>query len=198
MGAGRALGAELWRRDGDRRRRGGDRERLRARRCRDVDIFDVVGRVVADLEHQHAVVVVAEARFRPAVLRARGRAEAGVVRLQPARVHRTVGEELRVPQRQVGRAVVLDLRLTGVDDDRVERIEHVQPELGLTRAKGRGASGEDRFEKKGLDFHRSLRQGFLTIAAKDPGRCRVIDSSRPYEVVASDIWRIVAPIAGVK
>ena len=52
-GAGRALGAKLRRRDGDRRRRGGDRKRLRGRRRRDVDVLDVVGRVVADLKHQH-------------------------------------------------------------------------------------------------------------------------------------------------
>ena len=92
----------------------------------------------------------------------------------------------------------LERQIVGATRPELTLILDVDPELGLTRAKGRGASGEDRFEKKGLEFHRSLRQGFLTIAAKDPGRCRVIDSSRPYEVVASDIWRIVAPIAGVK
>jgi len=92
----------------------------------------------------------------------------------------------------------LERQIVGATRPELTLILDVDPELGLTRAKGRGASGEDRFEKKGLDFHRSLRQGFLTIAAKDPGRCRVIDSSRPYGAVANDIWRIVAPIAGVK
>src|SRR5262245_30826104 len=52
-GAGQALGAELRRRDGDRRRRGTDRERLRGRRRRDVDVLDVMRRVVSNLEHQH-------------------------------------------------------------------------------------------------------------------------------------------------
>jgi len=92
----------------------------------------------------------------------------------------------------------LERQIVGATRPELTLILDVDPELGLTRAKGRGASGEDRFEKKGLEFHRSLRQGFLTIAAKDPGRCRVIDSSRPYGAVANDIWRIVAPIAGVK
>jgi len=92
----------------------------------------------------------------------------------------------------------LERQIVGATRPELTLILDVDPELGLTRAKGRGASGEDRFEKKGLDFHRSLRQGFLTIAAKDPGRCRVIDSSRPYGAVANDIWRIVAPIAGIK
>lgn len=72
----------------------------------------------------------------------------------------------------------------------------VDPELGLARAKGRGASSEDRFEKKGLAFHRKLREGFLAIAAANPERCRVIDSGRPYDTVAKDIWRLVAKLAG--
>src|SRR5262249_9650672 len=72
----------------------------------------------------------------------------------------------------------------------------VEPELGRARAKKR-ADGEDRFEKKGLAFHRKLREGFLAIAARDPERCRVVDSSRPYETVAQDIWRLVHPLAGL-
>jgi dTMP kinase len=72
----------------------------------------------------------------------------------------------------------------------------VDPELGLARAKKR-ADQEDRFEKKGLAFHRKLREGFLTIASGDARRCRIIDSSRPYEAVAQDIWRAVAPLAGL-
>jgi dTMP kinase len=72
----------------------------------------------------------------------------------------------------------------------------VDPELGLARAKKR-ADGEDRFEKKGLAFHRKLREGFLAIAAQDPKRCRVVDSSRPFEAVAQDIWRLVQPLAGL-
>lgn len=72
----------------------------------------------------------------------------------------------------------------------------VDPELGLARAKKR-ADLENRFEKKGLAFHRKLREGFLAMASGDAGRCQIIDSSRPYEAVAQDIWRAVAPIAGL-
>lgn len=49
-------------------------------------------------------------------------------------------------------------------------------ELGLERAKSRG-EGEDRYERMGVEFHQRLRDGFLDIAQKDPGRCRVIDAS---------------------
>jgi dTMP kinase len=98
----------------------------------------------------------------------------------------------------------------GCDMELIEALEHmivggtrpdltlildVDPELGLARAKKR-TDGEDRFEKKGLAFHRKLREGFLEIAARNPERCRVIDSSRPYEAVAQDIWRLVQPLSG--
>jgi dTMP kinase len=91
----------------------------------------------------------------------------------------------------------LERRIVGATRPELTLILDVDPQLGLTRAKGRGASAEDRFEKKGLEFHRKLRESFLEIASRDPGRCRVIDSSRPYEAVAEDIWRLVAPLAGV-
>jgi dTMP kinase len=91
----------------------------------------------------------------------------------------------------------LERRIVGATRPELTLILDVDPELGLTRARGRGASTEDRFEKKGLEFHRKLRESFLEIANRDPGRCRVIDSSRPYEAVAEDIWRLVAPLAGV-
>jgi len=47
---------------------------------------------------------------------------------------------------------------------------------GLARAAGR-KGGEDRYEKMDRDFHEALRQGFLVIAAAEPGRCAVIDAS---------------------
>lgn len=47
----------------------------------------------------------------------------------------------------------------------------VPVELGLKRA-GRG----DRIEKKSLLFHRRVRQGFLTLAKREPKRFIVLDS----------------------
>jgi dTMP kinase len=90
----------------------------------------------------------------------------------------------------------LERMIVGATRPDLTLILDVDPELGLKRAKGRGAGTEDRFEKKGLEFHHRLRKGFLEIAAQDPQRCRVIDSSRPYAAVAEDIRRAVAPLAG--
>jgi dTMP kinase len=61
---------------------------------------------------------------------------------------------------------------------------------GLDRADTRG-SGEDRFEKRGLEFHEKVRQAFLAIAANDPGRCQVIDGSKNADDVQWNIESIV-------
>lgn len=63
-------------------------------------------------------------------------------------------------------------------------------DLGLQRA--RSARGEDRYERMGLDFHERVRDGFLELAAKDPGRIRVIDATRPLAAVAGDVLRVVS------
>jgi dTMP kinase len=62
-------------------------------------------------------------------------------------------------------------------------------ERGLARAAARG--GDDRFEKKGRDFHERLRQGFLAIAAAEPQRCAVVDASMSPEAVHEAIWKTV-------
>lgn len=64
------------------------------------------------------------------------------------------------------------------------------PEVGLARSRGAEA-GEDRFEKKGAEFHHRVRAEFLAIAAREPERCVVIDSSARAEEV---LGRAVAAV----
>ena len=64
-------------------------------------------------------------------------------------------------------------------------------EVGLRRAASR-ADGEDRFERKGAEFHTRLRNGFLTIAKAEPGRCAVIDASASVDTVSQEISKVVA------
>ena len=71
-------------------------------------------------------------------------------------------------------------------------------EAGLARARARG-DAETRFESKGLSFHHRLRDGFLAIAAAEPGRCAVIDAAASIEAVADAAWaavcaRLLAPV----
>ena len=72
------------------------------------------------------------------------------------------------------------------------------PEDGLQRAarrRGRGATA-DRFEREGLEFHRTLRNAFLAIARREPERCMVIDASLTEVEVAAAIWRTVSERLG--
>ena len=48
-----------------------------------------------------------------------------------------------------------------------------------------------RFEAEALAFHEKLRDGFLTLAANEPGRCVLIDATLPKEEVSEQIWRVV-------
>lgn len=63
-------------------------------------------------------------------------------------------------------------------------------ETGLARAQSRG-TGEDRFERMGLDFHRRLRDGFLAIAAAEPERCAVIDAAQETEAVTAAVLAVL-------
>ena len=63
-------------------------------------------------------------------------------------------------------------------------------EEGLSRAATR-AHGETRFEDKGEDFHRRLREGFLAIARVEPDRCAVINATGSMDEVEAAIWAVV-------
>jgi dTMP kinase len=92
---------------------------------------------------------------------------------------------------------MLEKHIVGRDRPAVTLVLDVDVSQGLVRAKGRGAPGEDRFERKGIEYHKKLRDGFLAIAKGDPQRCRLIDSSRDVEAVAKDVWTVVAPLVGL-
>ncbi len=58
--------------------------------------------------------------------------------------------------------------------------------VALARADARGG-GEDRFEKKGAEYHHKVRAAFRKIAQSDPARYRLIDASGSMDEVASQI-----------
>jgi dTMP kinase len=68
----------------------------------------------------------------------------------------------------------------------------LDPLIGLSRAKQRGAGMEDRYERKGLDYHQALRLGYLEIAAKHADRCCVIDASLTEDTVWQNLLRELA------
>lgn len=64
----------------------------------------------------------------------------------------------------------------------VTLILDIDPAEGLARSRGAHV-GEDRFEKRGVEFHAQVRAEFLAIAKREPWRCAVIDASLPREAV---------------
>ncbi|SLN17928.1 Thymidylate kinase [Ruegeria meonggei] len=66
----------------------------------------------------------------------------------------------------------------------------MDPETGLSRAKGRQGS-EERFEDFGIDLQQKMRAGFLALADEFSDRFRVIDGNRDMDSVARDVTDIV-------
>lgn len=71
----------------------------------------------------------------------------------------------------------------------------LQVEEGLRRA-GRRLEGEDvvpedRFEKKGLEFHERVRAAYQEIIENEPQRCVRIDASGSEDAIETEIWAAV-------
>ncbi len=79
----------------------------------------------------------------------------------------------------------------GANDPDLTIILNASAEQGLARADA--GAGETRFEEKGLDFQRAVRDGFLKIAESAPDRCVVIDATGTIEEVAA---RVEAAVRG--
>lgn len=71
----------------------------------------------------------------------------------------------------------------------------LDPARGVPRALGREAprqgEREERFEAEAAAFHEGVRRGYLEIAAREPGRVRVVDAAGSPEEVAERVWRQV-------
>ena len=64
----------------------------------------------------------------------------------------------------------------------------------LSRAKAREEDGdgkEARFEQESLRFHEKVREGYLKIAAREPGRVKIIDATGKPEEVQAGIRKII-------
>src|SRR5689334_3500490 len=83
----------------------------------------------AERDLDRAVVVPANGPVGSAVLCTRGRTEAGIARRQAVGDQRAIRVVLRIAHGEVGRAVVLNLRLARVDDVAVKRVERIQADL---------------------------------------------------------------------
>jgi len=62
-------------------------------------------------------------------------------------------------------------------------------DVTLRVAASRLGRSRDRLESQPTAFHRRVRKGFLEIAARESRRVKLIDGSRPVEVVFEDVRR---------
>jgi dTMP kinase len=63
-------------------------------------------------------------------------------------------------------------------------------EIGLARSRG-AARGEDRFERMDQAFHERVRLAFLAIAAREPGRCHVLDALNAPDALADAAFNVL-------
>ncbi|HEY6738067.1 MAG TPA: dTMP kinase, partial [Actinopolymorphaceae bacterium] len=66
----------------------------------------------------------------------------------------------------------------------------IPPEVGLARIDG----DSDRLEQESLDFHETVRQHFLDLAALDPDRYVVVDATQGTMEIAARIRASVEPM----
>ena len=68
-------------------------------------------------------------------------------------------------------------------------------EEGLAR---KGGSRRDNFETESMEFHRRVRKGYLTAAAKEPQSWLVVDWTLSKDARADRIWAKVEPLLSAK
>ncbi len=67
---------------------------------------------------------------------------------------------------------------------------------GLARARDRRAGAADRFESEREEFFERVREGYLSIARKEPGRVRVVDATRAPAAVEEQVRAVLEELIG--
>jgi dTMP kinase len=70
----------------------------------------------------------------------------------------------------------------------------IEPDIGLARARARNSKrseDEGRFEMEEIPFYTRIRNGYLDLAVREPGRIKVIPANRPIEEVHRDVLKVL-------
>lgn len=73
----------------------------------------------------------------------------------------------------------------------------IDQQLALSRAEARG-SGEDRFEKKGDEYHKKVREAFQSIACSNSDLYSLIDASGSIDQVTQHIFGVIEQKFGIR
>lgn len=60
---------------------------------------------------------------------------------------------------------------------------------GPDRREGDGVADKDRLEREDRSFHKKVREGYLRVARRNPGRFVVIDATMPVDAVLGEVLR---------
>jgi dTMP kinase len=71
-------------------------------------------------------------------------------------------------------------------------------ERGPERREAEGSRSRDRLELEKMEFHEKVREGYLRLASREPGRVVVIDASRTLDDVIEAVLRNLRAIEGLK
>lgn len=73
---------------------------------------------------------------------------------------------------------------------------HVPPAVSEMRRASRKSDARDRIEEAGKAFFERVERGFLSIAAADAKRIKLIDATKTIDQVSGLIWREVSALIG--
>lgn len=88
----------------------------------------------------------------------------------------------------------LDLIATGRLRPHITILLDIDVGTGLRR--NRAADKKDRLELEEISFHERVRKGFISIAAKEPGRIKLIDCSGDIETVSRKVFDVADAFIG--
>jgi dTMP kinase len=77
----------------------------------------------------------------------------------------------------------------------------VNVEQGLSRRRAAFANGDgelNRLDRREVEFHERVRQGYLYLAQREPERIHVVDARQSITTVADHIWARVAALLGLE
>jgi dTMP kinase len=66
--------------------------------------------------------------------------------------------------------------------------------LAISAERQAGRGRRDRFEQESAEFYQRVRKAYLELAAREPGRIRLINAARPLREVQEDIRQALAEL----
>ncbi len=95
--------------------------------------------------------------------------------------------------RKIDRDTVDQINRFAVGDTRPDLtiLIDIEPEIGMSRVRKRSDGQLDRMEREAIEFFRSVRAGYLSLASAEPERFVVVDGSQPIDELQQVIRKTV-------